>query len=202
VRVDGGTEIFAETLAPPLRLLVFGAGDDAVPLVTQAKFLGWEVFVFDGRAHHARREKFPHADGVNVRAPGGNGSYLSSDAWTAAVLMSHSYSQDFEMVKELAGRNLLYLGVLGPRKRTVQMLSDAGLDSAIDSPTVHSPMGLDIGADGPEQVALSVVAEIQATVNKRRAGFLRDRSGPIHAPGPLSESEPEQSAWVRSIACA
>ncbi|HZS55025.1 MAG TPA: XdhC family protein [Bryobacteraceae bacterium] len=196
------TEIFAETLTPPLRLLVFGAGDDAVPLVTLAKFLGWEVFVFDGRAHYARRDKFPQADGVSVRAPGSGGSDLPVDPWTAAVLMSHSYSQDCEMLKELSDRKLFYVGVLGPRKRAAQMLRDAGLDDVIDSPAVHSPMGLDIGADGPEQVALSVVAEIQATVNKRRGGFLRERSGPIHAGDPHSDNEQVRKPWIRSIVCA
>ncbi len=191
-------EFFTETLTPPLRLLIFGAGDDAVPLVTQAKFLGWEVWVFDGRAHYARRDKFPHADEVIVRTPGGPDPSLPIDDWTAAVLMNHSYSQDMQMLKELSGRDLRYLGILGPRKRALQMLSEAGLQSFIAQPVLHAPMGLDIGADGPEQVALAVVAEIQATLNCRRGGPLRDRTGSIHA----SESSAPENVWVQSIVCA
>ncbi len=197
-----GAEIFAETLVPPLRLLIFGAGDDAIPLVTLAKFLGWEVFVFDGRSHYARPEKFPQADQVMVRAPGSREA-LPIDPWTAAVLMSHSYSQDLEMFKELVGSKLRYLGILGPRKRALQMLSDAGLEHAMDNQFLHSPMGLDIGADGPEQVALAVTAEIQAAINGRDGGLLRERAGSIHAnAGSNSATDAAENAWVRSIVCA
>ncbi len=199
--LDDDTEIFAETLLPALRLLIFGAGDDAIPLVTLARFLGWEVFVFDGRAHYARRDKFSNANDVIVRTPGGGGPILPIDSWTAAVLMSHSYSQDLAMLKELAGNKLRYLGILGPRKRAMQMLGDAGLEDAIASLPFHSPMGLDIGADGPEQVALSVVAEIQATLNGRRGGPLRDRSGSIHSEERATAGG-AGSAWVHSIVCA
>jgi xanthine/CO dehydrogenase XdhC/CoxF family maturation factor len=200
--LDESREIFAETLVPALRLLIFGAGDDALPLVTLAKFLGWEVFVFDGRAHYARPDKFAQADDVAVRTPGGDDAPLPIDDWTAAVLMSHSYSQDLQMLKELAGRKLRYLGVLGPRKRALQMLSEARIEGAIANPGLHSPMGLDIGADGPEQVGLSVVAEIQATLNGRRGGSLRDRAGSIHAEEPHAGGDAAESAWVQSIVCA
>ena len=186
-------EVFTETLTPPLRLLIFGAGDDAVPLVTQAKLLGWEVLVFDGRAHYARRDRFPNANDVIVRTAGSDDVVPQIDTWTAAVLMSHSYSQDLEMLRQLAGRKLRYLGLLGPRKRAVQMLSEARLEGAIIDSALHTPMGLDIGADGPEQVALSVVAEIQATLNGRSGGLLRDRAGSIHA---------DENAWIQSIVCA
>lgn len=196
-----GVELFTETLTPPLRLLIFGAGDDAVPLVKLSKFLGWQVFVFDGRAHYARRDKFAEADDVLVRAPGAGEPPVPVDNWTAAVLMSHSYTQDLEMLKELANRQLRYLGILGPRKRALQMLSDADIEADIENPSLHSPMGLDIGADGPEQVALSVIAEIQATLNGRRGGLLRERAGSIHAEGPHA-GDTVESAWVQSIVCA
>jgi xanthine/CO dehydrogenase XdhC/CoxF family maturation factor len=202
-----GVEIFTETLTPALRLLIFGAGDDAVPLVTLAKFLGWEVFVFDGRAHYARRDKFPNADNVIVRAPGNDAQPLPIDAWTAAVLMSHSYSQDSEMLKQLAGQKLQYLGILGPRKRALQMLSDAGMEGVRENSPLHTPMGLDIGADGPQQVALSVVAEIQAVLNGRRGGLLRERAGAIHSEEPHPQQPQtaravQEHAWVQSIVCA
>lgn len=194
--IDGDIEVFTETVNPPLRLLIFGAGDDAVPLVTLGKFLGWEVWVFDGRAHYARREKFPSADQVMVRTPG-SPQRLEIDGWTAAVLMSHSYSQDLAMLKELASEELRYLGVLGPHKRALQMLSDLGMKRQVEESHFHAPMGLDIGADGAEQVALAVAAEVQAALNGRGGGSLRDRAGSIHA-----ESGTPENAWVQSIVCA
>jgi xanthine dehydrogenase accessory factor len=194
VMVNPETEAFLEIVTPAVRLLVFGAGDDAVPVTELAKYLGWQVFVFDGRAHYARREKFPQADAVIVR-PVGEAIAPEIDAWTAAVLMSHSYAQDLEMLRELSGTGLSYLGVLGPRKRTVQLLSDAGLDASTLGPTLHSPMGLDIGADGPEQVALAVIAEIQAALNGRAGGLLRERIGSIHSSGDAT-ADPE-SSWLQ-----
>jgi xanthine/CO dehydrogenase XdhC/CoxF family maturation factor len=191
-------EVFAETVTPPLRLLIFGAGDDAIPVVNMAKFVGWEAWVFDGRAHYARREKFPAADQVIVRAAGDKDQPLPIDCWTAAVLMSHSYSQDLNMLQELAGSPLRYLGLLGPRRRALQMLQDSGLERELRERYFHTPMGLDIGADGPEQVALAVTAEIQAAVNGRDGSPLRNRDGSIHA----DAENAIESAWVQSIVCA
>jgi xanthine/CO dehydrogenase XdhC/CoxF family maturation factor len=193
-----GIKIFMETLLPPVRLVVFGAGDDAIPLTKIAKFLGWQVMVFDGRAHYATRERFPLADLVAVRQSGQAAAAV--DRWTVAVIMNHSYTQDLEVLKELTHVPLLYLGLLGPRKRTDQLLSDSGLDERLLASDLHSPMGLDIGADGPEQVALAVIAEIQASLNRRTGGPLRDRRGSIHArEGEASENI---ATPVQSIACA
>lgn len=194
-----GVEAFVETLAPAVRLLIFGAGDDAVPVCAMAKYLGWQVSVFDGRAQYARSEKFPDADEVLVRPAGHFEIRPQIDPWTVAILMSHSYRQDLENLRALASMPLPYLGILGPRKRTVQLLSDAGLDPARLTPALHSPMGLDIGADGPEQVALAVIAEVQATLNHREGGLLRERDGSIHARDQAGDAE---SFWVQSIACA
>ena len=188
-------ELFIETLTPAVRLLIFGAGDDAVPLTDMAKYLGWEVFVFDGRSHYARREKFPSADDVIVRVTGA--PLPAVDPWTVAVLMSHSYSQDLEVLRELADLPLPYLGILGPNKRSTELLSDAGLDRQAISAKLYAPMGLDIGADGPEQVALAVLSEIQASLNQRDGGTLSTRQGSIHARDPQ-----DAAAWNRSIVCA
>jgi xanthine/CO dehydrogenase XdhC/CoxF family maturation factor len=194
VRLDE-REWFIETLTPAVRLLVFGAGDDAIPLTDLAKYLGWSVAVFDGRSHYARREKFPSADEVTVRIAGAPPPAI--DPWTVAVLMSHSYRQDLDTLRELADLPLRYLGILGPNKRTAQLLEDAGLNRERISANLHGPMGLDIGADGPEQVALAVIAEIQATLNSREGGTLSTRNGSIHACDP----DPA-AAWTRSIVCA
>jgi xanthine dehydrogenase accessory factor len=192
-------EAFIETLAPPVHLLIFGGGDDAVPLADVAKYLGWRVSVLDGRAHYARREKFPRVDELIVRPPAESAATVSIDPWTVAVLMSHSYSQDLEALRALASKPLRYLGILGPRKRSAQLLADAGIDPERLRPTLHSPMGLDIGADGPHQVALAVAAEIQAALNGREGGLLREGRGSIHAPG---EASGPTADWAQSIVCA
>ncbi len=195
-----GAEAFIETLSPAVRLLIFGAGEDAVPLSTLAKYLGWNVTVIDGRAHYARPEKFPQADEVLMRVAGESGIVGAVDPWTVAVVMSHSYAQDLETLRELTRLPLRYVGVLGPRKRSLQLLDDAGIDSEKLVPALHSPMGLDIGADGPEQVALAAIAEIQATLNGRAGGLLRDRAGSIHAADDASLDS--EALWVQSIVCA
>ncbi len=198
IHPQDGSEVFVETLSPPLRLLVFGAGDDAVPVTELAQFLGWQVIVLDGRAHYARREKFPAAFEVIVRPPGEVLCGVRVDPWTAAVIMTHSYSQDVEVLRELVSQPLAYLGILGPRQRTQRILFDAGLKTQELSAHVHSPMGLDIGAEGPQQVALSALAEIQAAINGRTGGLLRERVGSIHA----RQADGELSEWVPSIVCA
>lgn len=191
-------EIFIETLLPAVRLVIYGGGDDAVPLTKIAKFLGWEVMVFDGRAHYATPERFPLADRVAVRQP--EQAVTVIDRWTVAVIMNHSFSQDLQVLKELAPVPLLYLGVLGPRKRTRQLFADSGLNERSLKSDLHTPMGLDIGADGPEQVALAVMAEIQASLNGRRGGPLRDGGGSIHA---REDDHPaDASISLRSIVCA
>lgn len=188
-------ELFVETLVPPVQLLLCGAGDDAIPLHRLAQFLGWQVFLYDGRAHYARAERFPGALQVSVRQPGLAPVY-PVDPWTVGVIMTHSYSQDLAFLTELARLDLAYLGILGPQKRTHQLLQDAGLPAGDSRPNLHAPMGLDIGADGPEQVSLAAVAEIQASLNRREGGQLRVRTGSIHASGP-----PDKGAYVPSFTC-
>ncbi|HEX4807722.1 MAG TPA: XdhC family protein [Bryobacteraceae bacterium] len=199
---DGQTvECFAEVLTPPVRLLVFGAGDDAIPVTELAYYLGWSVFVFDGRAHYARPERFPKAGAVIVSPIDQLENQVDPhvDPWTVAALMTHSYSQDLAALRALAEKPLRYLGILGPRKRTAQLLIDAGLDASRLAAALHSPMGLDIGADGPQQVALSVIAEIQASLNSRLGGQLKQRAGSIHSRD--AEDSP-QGFTVHSIVCA
>lgn len=189
---------FVETLTPPVHLLLFGAGDDAVPLASLAKFLGWRVSVFDGRPHYAKRDKFPQVDALVAQSVADSAATVSVDPWTVAVLMTHSFSQDLDTLRELANRPLRYIGMLGPRKRSAQLLADAGLEPERLRAALHSPMGLDIGADGPQQVALAVVAEIQAVLNGRQGGLLRTGTGSIHAP----DAAGQVSSWVQSITFA
>jgi xanthine dehydrogenase accessory factor len=178
----GSADLFVEPILPTLRLLVFGAGDDAIPMVRLAKFMGYEVVVLDGRSHLARPERFAGADQVLVTRAEDVLAGIQLDDYTAAVVMSHSYAQDLATLEALALHRLPYLGMLGPRKRTEKLLAEAniGLDEVAGA--LHSPIGLDIGADGAEQIALAVIAEIQSVLNRRAGGRLREKAGPLHAP--------------------
>lgn len=197
-RLDSGEEVFFETLMPPVRLLIFGAGDDVIPLTELGRQLGWQVCVFDGRAHYARADRFPLANEVAVRDSKAALDDLQIDSRMVAVVMTHSYSQDLNFVKALIEQPPAYLGVLGPRNRTLRLLNEAGIDLS-DAPRLHGPVGLDIGADGPEQVALSIIAEIQATLNGREGGPLRHQTGSIHS----RESDGRSTdRFVPSIVCA
>jgi xanthine dehydrogenase accessory factor len=177
VRSCAGSDVFFEYVAPPVPLLIVGAGHDALPVLRLGKELGWHVTLIDGRSNHARPERFPEADRVLVADMACPLRDLVVDEQTVAVLMSHSYPQDSAFLKALHGLPLRYLGVLGPRKRTERMLEEAGLRA---HPDLHSPVGLDIGADTPEEIALSIVSEIKAALSGRAGGMLLRRAGPIH----------------------
>ncbi len=175
-----GERVFYEPLLPPLRLLVCGAGHDAIPLVRQATELGWRVVVVDVRQALLTPERFgPGVDFANPD-PEAAALALAPDAGTAAVLMSHNYLRDIAYLGSFLDRPLAYLGVLGPRGRTEQMLAEIGAPEAIER--LHAPAGLDIGAEGAEEVAHSIIAEILAVIRGRAGRPLRDRSGSIHEP--------------------
>ncbi len=180
----GWAEVFLELLPPPLRLVVFGAGHDAVPVVRFAKALGWHVTVADGRAHYARRERFPEADAVLVSEADDplRGCGVSADA--AVVLMTHSLEQDRVLLGRLLRAPPRYLGQLGPRARTERLLAAlAEAEPALRkrAELVHAPIGLDIGAENPEEIALAIVGEIRAAFAGRSGAMLRHHAGPIHA---------------------
>jgi xanthine dehydrogenase accessory factor len=175
-----GERIFFEPLLPPLRLLVCGAGHDAIPLVRQAVELGWRVVVVDARRALLTPERFPGAEFADPD-PSAAADTLASDERTAAILMSHNYLRDIAYLRSFLEAPLAYLGVLGPRGRTEQMLGEIGQPNAISR--LHAPAGLDIGAEGPEEVAHAIIGEILAVNRRREGGPLRDRPGPIHEAG-------------------
>src|SRR3984885_9349944 len=173
-----GCRVFFESLTPPAQMVVCGAGTDAQPVVTQAAALGWSVVVLDQRADFARESRFPDADHVIAARDVAALDGLRLDARTAAIVMSHSFAQDTFFLESLLQHPLGYLGVLGARRRTLDVLAGLGRDAM--PPGLHAPAGLDIGAETPEQIALSILSEVQATVAKRHGGALRDRDGSIH----------------------
>lgn len=184
VQIDGGiAEVFCEFLPPPLALTVFGAGDDAQPLVRLANELGWSVAVCDPRAAYATRQRFPEAAGLHVFAAESAAS-LPWDDRSVAVVMTHHYRYDAPILRALLPLQLPYLGLLGPKKRAERILDDLARDGLVVTPamrdTLRAPVGLDLGGSSPEEVAFSVIAEIQAVLNARDARPLRERARPIH----------------------
>jgi xanthine dehydrogenase accessory factor len=166
----GGVEnlpagIFGERIITPQRLFVLGAGDDAKPLVSMAALLGWSVLVVDGRAQLARSERFPEAECV-VTASSGSYESLGIRASDAVVLMTHSYEQDREFLAAVLPLRPRYLGLLGARHRSSLLVSEAAAmlqwTVAECCAQIHAPVGLDLGGDGPEAIALAVIAEVQA----------------------------------------
>ena len=157
--------IFAERIAAPQRLFILGAGDDAKPLARMGALLGWSVTVMDGRAQLAREERFPEAERVVVIASGSSDGFgIRPD--DAVVLMTHSYEQDRELLAALLPLRPRYLGLLGARHRSSLLVSEVAvrLGSTIASccEQIYAPVGLDLGGDGPEAIALAVTAEVQA----------------------------------------
>jgi xanthine/CO dehydrogenase XdhC/CoxF family maturation factor len=173
-----GARVLHEPILPPMRLIVCGAGHDAIPLVRQSAELGWRVTVADVRRSLLSGERFPGAADFCDADPEQSAQAMAPDQRTAVVLMSHNYLRDTAYLGSFLGADWAYLGVLGPRGRTEQMLGELGASEAIER--LQAPAGLDIGAEGPEEVARSIVAEILAVTRGRRGGPLRDRAGPIH----------------------
>jgi len=174
-----GCRLFFESLTPPVQLLVCGAGTDAEPVVVQAAALGWSIVVLDQRADFARATRFPKAGGVIVARHAAALEGVRLDARTAAIVMSHSFAQDTFFLEWLLAQPLGYLGVLGSRRRTLDLLARLGRDAM--PAKLNAPAGLDIGAETPEQIALSILSEVQATFARRPGGALRERAGSIHA---------------------
>lgn len=185
----GSMRIWVDYRAARPGLWVLGAGDDAKPIVRLARELGWFVAIADGRRHLATRDRFATADKIAVlpisdmplKHPSPMDELKTTDA---AILVTHSFEQDSRIIAALLARDTLpaYVGVLGPQRRTREVLADAArLLNLENSPQriehwlslLHAPTGLDIGAETPAAIALSIVAEIQQTLNNGSALPLR-----------------------------
>ena len=173
-------EAVLDPILPPLHLVVCGAGPDAGPLVAAGRRQGWRVDVVDARRSFLRPDRFPGAR-LHDTEPAQAADATGAGEWTAVVVMSHDYLRDAAFVAGFLGRGVTYLGILGPRDRTERLLGElSSPPSAADLAALYAPAGLDIGADGAEQVATAIVGEILAVVHGRRGGPLRERDGSIH----------------------
>jgi xanthine dehydrogenase accessory factor len=185
---DGEARAFVEVLEPPPRLLLCGAGHDVIPVVQAASALGWRAFVIDERSGFLNHRRFPGAAGfVHVERPEQAAKAAGTDGRTCVVVMSHNYLKDKDYIASFLGTDVAYLGMLGPRIRTERLLDELRAEGVTpteeDLAKMHGPAGLDVGSEGPEEIAAAIVSEVLAVRKGREAGFLRDRPGPIHDRG-------------------
>jgi xanthine dehydrogenase accessory factor len=177
--------VFRETIAPPTALAIFGAGDDARPLARFASELGWRVTVADPRPALPTAVRFPVASTLVLGPAEELVARAAPPAGSLAVIMTHHYRHDRPLLRSLLPLPLAYLGLLGPRARTERILADLAADGLAITPTMrnrlHAPVGLDLGAETPEEVALSMIAEMNAVRAGRNGRPLRERTRPIHA---------------------
>ncbi|MEZ5427143.1 MAG: XdhC/CoxI family protein [Pyrinomonadaceae bacterium] len=188
---EGRFEFFFENIDPPLNLLIFGAGYDAIPLAGFAKDLGWRVTLIDHRPAFAARERFPSVDQIIVEHPENLAGEITPDENSAAVVMTHNYEKDREIMKFLLPLGLDYIGALGPKRRTEKLLEELKAEGfgfeEKELKNLHAPVGLDIGADTPESIALSIASEIKSVLTGRDGGHLRERQGSIYGRRVISD---------------
>ena len=177
---------FIEFLKPPVSLVIVGAGNDAIPLVGMAALLGWTITVADGRINQATAERFPLADTILVSKSHEVISQINCDAQTVFVLMTHNYNYDLGVLREfIFTESPVYIGSLGPKKKLEKMfqeLSEQNIEVTDEQKSrIYGPVGLDIGAETSEEIALSVLAEIKAVLNKKPGTPLREKKDVIHS---------------------
>jgi xanthine/CO dehydrogenase XdhC/CoxF family maturation factor len=172
-----GRSVFIEVLSPPPHLVIFGAGDDALPLARLAAMAGFEVTVVDHRPGALTPDRFPPPARLVLRRPEDGLSDLGLGRRHFAVVQTHALGHDREWTRALLSQPLAYLGLLGPRSRAESLLGQLGVER---TERLFAPVGLDLGADGPEQVAVSIVAEMLAVRAGRQPVHLRSRAGSIH----------------------
>ncbi len=180
----GENVVFIERIDSGIELVIFGAGYDVIPLARLAREIGWQVTVTEDCIAHLSPKRFPAATCLLYADRYAVLDKITITDRTAAVLMSHNYKYDLAVLGSLLKTEVPYIGMLGPRKRFEKMQDEfrnGGKDfSGKDYRRVYAPVGLDIGAETPDEIALSVVAEIKAFFSNRPAGFLKEKSGPIH----------------------
>jgi xanthine dehydrogenase accessory factor len=168
---------FIELLQPTVSLVIFGAGNDAIPLVQLAAVLGWYIYMVDGRSNYAIPERFPLAKKIIMAKPENALSQIDIDDRTVIILMTHNYNYDLAVLRQLLPLQLPYVGALGPKKRLHRMLDelrDEGMEITDEHLiSIYGPAGLDIGSENADEIALSIIAEMQAVLKNRVGTSLR-----------------------------
>lgn len=176
---------FIEMIKPPVSLIIIGAGNDVIPVVDMADVLGWETTVIDGRANYAKKERFVSACQVLVSKPEHALEQIVIDGQTVFLLMTHNYNYDKAMLCQLLQMNVTFIGMLGPKKKRERMMKEfkeEGLSLTEKQLSVlHCPVGLDIGAENSEEIALSILAEIKALFAGKNVQSLRTINEVIHS---------------------
>lgn len=168
---------FVERLEPPANLLIVGAGDDAIPFVRLAAEAGFRVWLVDHRPAYLGRDVFAPAFRRVAMRPEDRDAGVPVTTRTLAVVMNHHLGLDRAWAARLAETPAPYIGLLGPKDRRAEIMKAV---PAAHHARFYGPTGLDVGADGPEQIAVSIVAELLAVIARRAPGHLRDRAKPIH----------------------
>jgi xanthine/CO dehydrogenase XdhC/CoxF family maturation factor len=182
---DNSQVAFIEVIKPSVSVIIFGAGNDAIPLVKMADVLGWETIVVDGRPDYARKDRFITACQVLVSKPESVLDKVIIDDQTVFLLLTHNYNYDLAMLRTLLKKQVTYIGCLGPRSKLDRMteeLRDEGValtDEQISR--LYGPAGLDIGAETSEEIALSILAEIKTVLSLKDGQPLRTNAGTIHS---------------------
>lgn len=178
------SDALVQHVEPAISLVIIGAGNDAIPLMQMASIIGWDVKVVDGRQTHAKQDRFINACQVLVSKPEKVLEQVSIDHRTCFVLMTHNYQYDLQMVKALLPIDLPYIGLLGPKKKYNRIIADLNkegihpTDKALSK--IFGPTGLAIGAETSEEIASSIIAEIQAVLNHQSGSMLKWKQTQIH----------------------
>ncbi|KRB59787.1 XdhC family protein [Flavobacterium sp. Root186] len=184
LQTENQNEALIEYINPPISLVIAGAGNDVQPLVKIASILGWKITVGDGRATHAVEKRFPKANKVNAVKPEEFLENIIIDNQTYFLLMTHNYKYDLAVLKLLLKTNCQYIGILGPKTKLNRMLDDLQNEgfnvSEQQLERIYSPVGLDIGAETSEEIALSIVSEIKAFSAGKTGTSLKYKEGKIH----------------------
>lgn len=175
----GGPPVFIQRLLPPVHVVIFGGWLDVIPLIHMGKEVGFRVTVVDPRKRPGSRRLFHEADSVLLCSAEDACAQIQADDRTVAVTMNHHFDRDQETLAALRNLCLNYVGTLGPKRRRDRMLNGLKENGVVISDdfveTLHGPAGLDLGAKTPEEIALSIMAEILSVLNGRDAKPIRDR---------------------------
>ncbi len=178
-------ELLLEYIPTAVSLVIVGAGNDVKPVVQIAGILGWEITVADGRAAHATIQRFPSANKVQVLRPQQLISESIIDSNTFFVLMTHNYKYDLEVLELLLKTPCRYIGILGPKTKLERMIDELNNRGVIvanqDLERIYGPVGLDLGAETSEEIALSIIAEIKAVLGDKKGISLKYKQEKIHA---------------------